>query len=93
MRNVLWTDENGYKRMSQVKDSDTDDKAPFGIPVGPPDPNLIDWEDVKKQINNTFADLGVFTYADLQASQLGLQTVATIVKRAYQDAFFQQSAK
>lgn len=82
MRYVITVDSKGYKRRMMVRDHDGDEKAAQGIPAGPPDLNRLDWEAIKKEINNTLADQGIFTWNDVNNSQgVGLSLVSTIIKR------------
>ena len=72
MRKVTWTDEGGYKRVSLVKDDDPDEMAQNGIPKNPPDLELLDWEEIKREINNRFVDEGLLSWGDVQRSHLGV---------------------
>jgi hypothetical protein len=92
MRYVIYTDKNGYKKRSLLRDSDGDELAPYGIPAGPPSLEEIDFEEIKKQVNNLFVENGIFTWDDVQKNQIGLQAVCTIVKR-YVAVAFKESAK
>lgn len=66
MRRVTYTDKFGYKKVSLVRDTDPDDLAPMGVPLGPPDLSLVDWEEVKKDLNNMLVDRGILNYIDIQ---------------------------
>jgi hypothetical protein len=69
MRQVIWTDRTGCKRISLVRDTDPDEAAEQGIPCGPPDLDLIDWEEVKKEINNYLVERKCLTWLDVQRNQ------------------------
>lgn len=66
MRRITYTDKFGYKKVSLIRDTDPDDLAPQGVPVGPPDLDLVDWEEVKRDLNNMLVDRGILTYQDIQ---------------------------
>ena len=73
MRKVTWTDAGGYKRVSLVKDDDPDEIAQTnGIPRNPPDLEKLDWEEIKREINNRFVDEGLLCWGDVQRSHLGV---------------------
>lgn len=72
MRLIKWTDESGYDRLSLVRDSDPDDFAPHGIPVGPPPLDLIDWEAVKRDLHNQLVGREITTWEDVQKNQNGV---------------------
>jgi hypothetical protein len=72
MKRLTWTDEKGYRHSSLVRDEDTDAFAPYGIPCDPPDLNLLDWEEIKKELWNRLVDQQLFTWADVQHQGLGL---------------------
>jgi hypothetical protein len=65
MRKVIYTDRLGFKRAALVRDTDPDDAAASGLPLGPPDFNLLDMEEVKRDINNFLVEQGVFNIKDL----------------------------
>lgn len=66
MRRVTWTDRHGYKRVSLVRDTDPDDFAEQGVPITVLDLELVDWEEVKRDLNNMLVDRGIFNYHDVQ---------------------------
>lgn len=72
MRRVTYEDKDGFKRVTLIRDTDPDDVAPSGIPVGPPDLDLVDWEEVKRDLNNLLVDNGLLTYRDLMAQNSGV---------------------
>ena len=72
MRQVEYKDENGYMRCRLVKDEDSDDMAEMGIPLEPPDINLIDWEEVKRDLHNELMIRGLTSFESVQKQQNGL---------------------
>lgn len=93
MRYVVKEDQRGYKRRYLVRDEDGDDDATKGIPSGPPDLTDIDFESIKKEINNALADRGLFSWNDINNSQEGLQLICTIVKRHVAGLFKEEQAR
>ncbi len=69
MRTVIIIDRFGYKRAYLCTDDMSDDEAEQGIPQAPPDLDLIEWEEVKKNLNNILVDRGIFTLADVYQAQ------------------------
>ena len=65
MKTVIVVDRFGYKRAYLCTDDMSKDEAEQGIPQTPPDLDLIEWEEVKKQLNNILVERGIFTYADV----------------------------
>ena len=65
MKTIIVMDRFGYKRAWLCTDGMSDDEAEQGIPQTPPDLDLIEWEEVKKQLNNILVDRGIFTYHDV----------------------------
>jgi hypothetical protein len=82
MKQIIFTDSHGLKRKVLVKDEDGEEQAPYGIPVGPPDMRRIDWEGVARTINNTLAEMGVFTWQDWQRNPQAINASTNVVKRA-----------
>ena len=89
MRSVTWTDHNGYLRRSLIKDTDSDNMAEYGIPDGPPDVDGVDWETVKREINNLLVENGFNTWKDLQRSQIGLNIVTSVLKRHLAQLYYE----
>lgn len=74
MKHVTWQDEQGYKRCSLLRDKDSDQDAAIGIPVGPPDMEELDWELIKKELNNLLVDRELYTFNDIQFNVGALQS-------------------
>jgi hypothetical protein len=72
MRIVIKEDRFGYKRAYWVKNEDHDDSAEEGIPLNPPDLDLLEWEEVKRDLHNMLVDRGLFTWVDVQRAQNGV---------------------
>jgi hypothetical protein len=88
MRTVVWTDRNGWKHVSMVRDEDPDGLAEQGIPVGPPDVSSLPWEDICKEINNQLVDGGVLTWRDAVRQQNSItHIVERVVRRKIIDLF------
>ena len=81
MRLVEWQQGN-RKRRSWVKDSDPDEMAQYGIPAEVPDLDGVDWEGVKNEIRAALEAQGLFSWLDVERSQVGFAPALTIVKRA-----------
>lgn len=90
MREVVYEDKNKYLRRVLLRDEDSDDMAAFGLPVGPPDIELVDWEAIKREINNYLVRNNVKTHMDMQRTR-ALDTVCNIVKREV-DRVFREKA-
>lgn len=65
MRRVTYTDRRGHLKVALVRDTDPDEVASSGLPLGPPNIDGIDWEEVKKEINNAMVRDGVLGIKDL----------------------------
>ena len=74
MRQVTFTDKFGFKKVSLIRDTDSDDLAPQGVPIGPPDLDLVDWEEVKRDLNNMLVDKGILTYQDIIRQNTAVST-------------------
>jgi hypothetical protein len=82
MKNVVWTDEDGYKRVSLLRDRDPDHMAPEGIPLTPPDLSQLDWEEMKRELHNSLVDKKLFTWDDVQREQNGVSSaILSVMKR------------
>ena len=81
MKRVTWPDKDGFMHVSLVRDLDEDSKAPKGIPVGPPSLEGIDWEEVKRDLNNRLVQQELLTWADVQRAQTGITSCVLAVLR------------
>jgi predicted nuclease with TOPRIM domain len=82
MRYVVIEDAKGYKRRYLVRDEDGDkDAARIGIPAGPPDINSLDLEAIKREINNSLVEQGLYSWADINKSPVGLNLICVVIKR------------
>lgn len=68
MKQVKWEDERGYRHVSLVRDDDPEEKAPMGIPQGPPPLDNLDWDGIKRDLHNALVDAGLFSWRDVQES-------------------------
>lgn len=94
MRLVKWTDKNGYRRQSLLRDGDPDSEAQSGIPQDPPDLSQLDWAAIAKEMHNLFIDRGLITWNDVQASHNGVSAVIqTVLKRRIVELFKLQEAE
>jgi len=73
MRRIIHTDNDGYRRVVMLRDSDPDSMARAGIPVSLPVDDL-DWEAIKRDLSNILIDRGLFTLDDVKASKDGLRS-------------------
>ena len=78
---IIWTDKNGYMRRSLVKDTDDTSKARYGIPAGPPDLEQIDWDVIRREINNVLCNQGIYTWVDAQRNESGFIAAVNVLRR------------
>jgi predicted nuclease with TOPRIM domain len=90
MREVVYEDRNKYLRRVLLRDEDSDDMAAYGVPIGPPDIELVDWEAIKREINNYLVKNNVRTRTDLQRIR-ALDTICNVIKRDV-DRVFREKA-
>jgi hypothetical protein len=84
MKYITYMDSKEWLRRSLVKDTDTEQEASLGVgvPAGPPDIRQMDWEGIMREMNNALANAGLFTWLDVQQSQVGLTVATNVLKRA-----------
>lgn len=92
MRFVIFTDERGFRRRAMIRDKDGDEMARSGVPAGPPDLDFIDWEAVKRDINNLLVEHRLFTWDDVNRSPMGLKVIEGTIRR-YLSAIYQEAAR
>ncbi len=77
MRTVEWTDKRGWKHRSLVRDRDPDSAAPQGVPQDPPDLDLVDWDEIKRDIYNQLLERGLIDYQEVQRQQNSVTNIIT----------------
>jgi hypothetical protein len=82
MREVVWTDERGYKRVSRVRDGDPDSLAQAGIPVELVNLDELDWDSMKRELHNLLVDRRLYDWNAVQAAQNGVTSaIVRVFKR------------
>jgi hypothetical protein len=92
LKTITWTDADGWKHRSKIRDADPDESAPtIGIPCNPPNIREIDWEAVKRDINNLLIDRELTSMADLNKRLEHLRNVPQAVLYQRLIALYQES--
>jgi hypothetical protein len=82
LRLVQWNDPKGnVKRWSWIRNEDPDEFAPSGIPVTAPDLSDLDWESMRREMQDALESHNLFSWQDVQKSGLGFSPCLTILKR------------
>jgi len=82
LKKVVIEDAHGYKHAFLLRDTDPVSMAEQGIPLEPPDVNLIPWEEVKRDLHNALVEYGLFTWQDVQRGQNRITTITrSLIKR------------
>ena len=81
MKLVVYSDKDGYVRRSIVPDDSDESAAEFGVPSGPPDLDQLDWSAIRREISNSLAKHGLWTWDEVQADPNGVGVALTIFKR------------
>lgn len=94
MRKIIAPDGRGRKHVFAVRDTDPDSAASRGIPVGPPDLDGIDFEEVKTDLNNRLVEAGILTWQDIQRNPTALSgAVRAVLVGRIVALFKEQEAK
>lgn len=89
MKKVIFEDEDGFKHVSLIRDTDPVTMAPQGILSDPPDIRELDWESIWREMNNLLVDRGFHNLQSLQISGLD-NSIITPIKRRLVDAYRQK---
>ena len=81
MKIIDWQDEKGRTFRSVIPDDTPDDMAQYGVPVGPPDLDRLDWESIKSEINGVLVRNGLYTWDHVQGDPHGVGVALSIFKR------------
>jgi len=81
LKAIIWTDDNGRKRRTLIKDNDGPEMARYGIPADPPDIRSMDMEAVFREIEAVQYGRGLFNWRAALNDQTGLQACINVFKR------------
>lgn len=90
MKAVVYTDENGRKRRSLIKDNDGPEMARYGIPANPPDVRSLDMEAVYREIEVLQYEHGLFNWRAALNDQAGMQACINVFKRKFLELYRNQ---
>lgn len=76
MKQVTWTDKRGYKRVSLLRDNDSESNPEIGLPIKTIDVAEVDWEKVQRELHNALVDRGLLSWMDVQKNG-GLRNAIT----------------
>lgn len=92
MKQVVYEDKHKVLRRVLLRDEDDPDLPEYGIPVGPSVIDKIDWDGLKRDINNLLVRNNVETRTDLQGTK-SLDGICVLVKRAVDDVFREKATE
>jgi hypothetical protein len=81
MKRVIYEDDEGYRHVSLIRDSDPDTMAPLGVACDPPDVRDLDWENIWREMNNLLVDRGFTNLQSLNISGLDNSIITPIKRR------------
>lgn len=98
MRLVEWEDESGYKHLALVRDDDAREMFPYGISLDPPDIELLDWREIKKNLHNLLVELRLSDWRDAQKNKASitsaiLGSVRRPLSELYKVKYLEREAK
>ena len=67
MKPVIFTDEEGWRRVRLLRDEDDEENPEIGLPVGPPDITQLPWDEIIRTINNLLVDRGFWNAQQMRA--------------------------
>ena len=91
MRIVNFTDEKGYLRAALIKDDDPDSMAKYGIPVGIPNLEELDWDGFKRDLHNSLMEAKFYTMKDVMSSGHAFAPAMTVLKRHLAQFYLSES--
>ena|SRR3990170_6010539 len=82
MKPVTYSTREGIQRRALVPDNEDESAGEYGIPIGPPDLRQLDWDSLIKDMANTLASAGLWTWQDVQRHSVGVVVATNVLKRA-----------
>jgi len=82
MKLIEWKDANGLYHLSLIRDGDSPNDAPQGLPQDPPDITQLNWREIQKTLHNELVARRLITLEDVTKSQSGLTAaILTAIRR------------
>ena len=93
MRLVEWTDGEGFKHLSWLKDNDPDHRASEGLSHDPPDVNLLDWHSIKQELHNRLVEMRLTDWSKVQEKQNAITGILQGIIKRHLIALYRSSEK
>ena len=90
MKLVTSVDKKGYKIVTKLRDEDNINNPGIGIPISI-DIRELDWDNIKKELNNRLVDDGLITWDDVMKSQNGVTIAINSVIRPLIISLYKES--
>ena len=82
MKLIQWKAPDGFYHLSLIRDGDSANNAPQGLPQDPPDITQLNWREIQKALHNELVVRRLITLEDITKSQSGLTAaILTAVKQ------------
>jgi len=82
MKEIIYTDTDGFQSKRLIKNGDPPGNAAYGIPLGPPDLRQLDVQDILRQMNGSLVSNQLFTWDNVQRFPGGINVVVNVVRKA-----------
>ena len=76
---VIKYDSDGWLKQSIIKNNMSEKDAERGLPLNPPDIRELDWEEIKRELNNLMIERGLIALKDLNQRN-GYQLLVSAVQ-------------
>ena len=80
MRLVRYEDDDGYLYQAWIPENAPASDADKGIPHNPPDVERLDWDVIKRELNNLLIKRNLITQKDIDTSNALAGTIATVIQ-------------
>jgi len=92
MKLIQWKAPDGFYHLSLIRDGDSTNDAPQGLPQDPPDITQLNWREIQKTLHNELVVRRLITLEDITRSQ-GELTAAILTAIRRQVIALYRSAK
>lgn len=81
MKQLIWTDDKGWKHRMLVKDTDGMKEARFGIKQDPPMISDDDWNGLRREVHNYMVENSLYAFQDYVHNQVAAMGLLNVIKR------------
>lgn len=91
MRLIRYENVDGYLYQAWIPENSPASDAEKGVPYNPPDVNRLDWDAIKRELNNLLVKRDIITLKDVDVSGALSGTILSVIQPKLIELYKEQS--